>query len=236
MVEDAKFWVVEPRITLSGVSGLSTLLSGNYIGFQAGKSNDSQTQFVGARRAAVITGPARPAVRAQGQHAGLAGRRLAGLLPPAQRRPGGGLQPRPRRQVGRDQGVRQRAVRQVRHPGDALLERERHRRLARRGRRQRPHGVARRADRGRRRVRHARLRDPRRAGRREHRVHALSRPRHRDEAAGPRRAALRALFQRVGARAVGRRAGDALRPARSARSPTSVSRSIRRRLPSARAC
>ena len=40
MVEDAKFWVVEPRISLSGVSGLNTLLSGNYIGFQAGKSTE----------------------------------------------------------------------------------------------------------------------------------------------------------------------------------------------------
>ena len=29
MVEDAKFWVVEPRVTLSGVSGIGTLLSGN---------------------------------------------------------------------------------------------------------------------------------------------------------------------------------------------------------------
>jgi paraquat-inducible protein B len=38
MVQDAQFWVVEPRISLSGVSGLNTLLSGNYIGFQAGKS------------------------------------------------------------------------------------------------------------------------------------------------------------------------------------------------------
>jgi len=45
MVEDAKFWVVEPRITLSGVSGLSTLLSGNYIGLQPGKSTKSQRQF-----------------------------------------------------------------------------------------------------------------------------------------------------------------------------------------------
>src|SRR6267142_2200597 len=34
IVEDAKFWVVEPRVTLSGVSGLGTLLSGNYIGFE----------------------------------------------------------------------------------------------------------------------------------------------------------------------------------------------------------
>ena len=35
MVADAKFWVVEPRVTLSGVSGLGTLLSGNFIGFAA---------------------------------------------------------------------------------------------------------------------------------------------------------------------------------------------------------
>jgi paraquat-inducible protein B len=47
MVEDAKFWVVEPRISLSGVSGLNTLLSGNYIGFQAGKSTEDQRTFVG---------------------------------------------------------------------------------------------------------------------------------------------------------------------------------------------
>src|SRR5262249_5493285 len=47
MVADAKFWVVEPRINLSGVSGLSTLLSGNYIGFEAGKSDESERKFVG---------------------------------------------------------------------------------------------------------------------------------------------------------------------------------------------
>lgn len=45
MVEDAKFWVVEPRVTLSGISGLGTLLSGNYIGLQPGKSDKSQRQF-----------------------------------------------------------------------------------------------------------------------------------------------------------------------------------------------
>ena len=47
MVKDAKFWVVEPRITLSGVSGLSTLLSGNYIGFEAGKSDEDERNFIG---------------------------------------------------------------------------------------------------------------------------------------------------------------------------------------------
>jgi paraquat-inducible protein B len=55
MVEDAKFWVVEPRITLSGVSGLGTLLSGNYIGFEAGKSTRIQHTFVGLAEPPIIT-------------------------------------------------------------------------------------------------------------------------------------------------------------------------------------
>jgi paraquat-inducible protein B len=54
MVEDAKFWVVEPRISLSGVSGLNTLLSGNYIGFQAGTSAEYQRTFVGLDEPPVI--------------------------------------------------------------------------------------------------------------------------------------------------------------------------------------
>jgi paraquat-inducible protein B len=55
MVEDAKFWVVEPRITLSGVSGLGTLLSGNYIGFEAGRSTKSQRTFTGLEEPPIIT-------------------------------------------------------------------------------------------------------------------------------------------------------------------------------------
>ncbi len=55
MVEDAKFWVVQPRVTLSGVSGLSTLLSGNYIGFEKGKSERRQTRFTGLEVAPIIT-------------------------------------------------------------------------------------------------------------------------------------------------------------------------------------
>ena len=51
IVEDAKFWVVEPRVTLSGVSGLGTLLSGNYIGFEVGKSEkDSSASSPASRR------------------------------------------------------------------------------------------------------------------------------------------------------------------------------------------
>ncbi|WP_291985013.1 MlaD family protein [Candidatus Accumulibacter sp. ACC007] len=55
MVEDAKFWVVEPRVSLSGVSGLGTLLSGNYIGFEAGKSDSSERSFTGLAVAPIIT-------------------------------------------------------------------------------------------------------------------------------------------------------------------------------------
>jgi len=56
MVEDAKFWIVEPRVTLSGVSGLGTLLSGNYIGFSVGKSTKSQRTFTALEVPPVITG------------------------------------------------------------------------------------------------------------------------------------------------------------------------------------
>ena len=55
MVKDASFWVVQPRVTLSGVSGLGTLLSGNYIGFEQGKSNERHRRFVGLEVAPVIT-------------------------------------------------------------------------------------------------------------------------------------------------------------------------------------
>src|SRR5450432_460534 len=55
MMVDAKFWVVRPSISLSGISGLSTLLSGNYIGFQPGQLDASQDYFVGLDVAPVIT-------------------------------------------------------------------------------------------------------------------------------------------------------------------------------------
>ncbi len=55
IVEDAKFWVVEPRVTLSGVSGLGTLLSGNYIGFEVGKSDKKQRTFIGLEVPPIIT-------------------------------------------------------------------------------------------------------------------------------------------------------------------------------------
>ena len=56
MVEDAKFWVVSARVSLSGVSGLGTLLSGNFIGFEVGRSNKSQRKFTGLEVPPIITG------------------------------------------------------------------------------------------------------------------------------------------------------------------------------------
>ncbi len=55
MVQDAQFWVVEPRISLSGVSGLDTLLSGNYIGFEAGKSFEDARSFMGLETPLAVT-------------------------------------------------------------------------------------------------------------------------------------------------------------------------------------
>lgn len=46
-VEDTRFWVVRPRIGTAGVSGLNTLLSGAYIGVDAGKSTKTRKRFVG---------------------------------------------------------------------------------------------------------------------------------------------------------------------------------------------
>jgi paraquat-inducible protein B len=47
LVEDAKFWIESPRATLSGVSGIGTLLSGNYIGLEPGKSVTARKDFTG---------------------------------------------------------------------------------------------------------------------------------------------------------------------------------------------
>ena len=46
-VDDSKFWVVRPRIGTAGVSGLSTLFSGAYIGVDAGVSTQPQQRFSG---------------------------------------------------------------------------------------------------------------------------------------------------------------------------------------------
>lgn len=45
--EDSQFWVVRPRISAGGISGLNTLFSGAYISFTAGRSDQSAREFRG---------------------------------------------------------------------------------------------------------------------------------------------------------------------------------------------
>ena len=46
LVKDTKFWVVRPRISGLNVSGLGTLISGNYVGMQLGQSKEMERSFV----------------------------------------------------------------------------------------------------------------------------------------------------------------------------------------------
>lgn len=45
--KDTRFWVVRPRIKMTGVSGLSTLVSGGYIELSPGDSDESRWAFEG---------------------------------------------------------------------------------------------------------------------------------------------------------------------------------------------
>ncbi|MCW3479460.1 MlaD family protein [Neisseriaceae bacterium JH1-16] len=56
LVDDSRFWVVRPRIAGGTVSGLSTLLSGAYIGFDVGHSVKERTSFSGLDVPPIITG------------------------------------------------------------------------------------------------------------------------------------------------------------------------------------
>ncbi len=56
LVEDTRFWVVRPRIAGGQVSGLTTLLSGAYIGVDRGKSTEERRDFVGLEVPPVVTG------------------------------------------------------------------------------------------------------------------------------------------------------------------------------------
>lgn len=51
---DARFWIVSPRINRSGVSGLTTLVSGAYIGMDPGTNADDQSFYQGEDRPPVI--------------------------------------------------------------------------------------------------------------------------------------------------------------------------------------
>ena len=53
--DDARYWVVRPRIAGGQVSGLTTLLAGSYIGADPGKAQNTRRSFVGLETPPVIT-------------------------------------------------------------------------------------------------------------------------------------------------------------------------------------
>ncbi|KJH67881.1 intermembrane transport protein PqiB [Chromobacterium violaceum] len=54
LAEDSRFWVVRPRVSGGGVSGLGTVLSGSYIGMDIGKSEARKTDFIGLETPPII--------------------------------------------------------------------------------------------------------------------------------------------------------------------------------------
>jgi paraquat-inducible protein B len=55
LTEKTRFWVVRPRVTASGVSGLGTLFSGAYIGMDPGKEGRLERTFKGLEIPPIIT-------------------------------------------------------------------------------------------------------------------------------------------------------------------------------------
>ena len=53
--EDTHFWIVRPRITASGVSGLSTLFGGSYIAADLGLSKETRDSFVALEVPPILT-------------------------------------------------------------------------------------------------------------------------------------------------------------------------------------
>jgi paraquat-inducible protein B len=53
--KDTRYWVVRPRLDTTGISGLGTLLSGAYIGVDAGVSDDRADEFDGLEVPPIVT-------------------------------------------------------------------------------------------------------------------------------------------------------------------------------------
>lgn len=79
--KETQFWLVTPKASLAGVSGLDALVGGNYIGMMPGKG-EPEDHFVAPRHPTQIPHQQR---RANDPPAGagswLSEQRLAGLLP-----------------------------------------------------------------------------------------------------------------------------------------------------------
>jgi paraquat-inducible protein B len=55
LVADTRFWVVRPRVSGAGISGLGTLVSGAYISVDVGNSENRREDFVGLEVPPVLT-------------------------------------------------------------------------------------------------------------------------------------------------------------------------------------
>src|SRR5262249_44931327 len=53
LTKDTRFWVVRPRLGLSGISGLDTLVSGSYIELDPG-AGEAERKFVGLEEPPVV--------------------------------------------------------------------------------------------------------------------------------------------------------------------------------------
>ena len=58
LVKDTKFWVVRPRVSGLNITGLGTLISGNYIGVGLGQSKESAHHFVALDNPPLVSGDA----------------------------------------------------------------------------------------------------------------------------------------------------------------------------------
>jgi paraquat-inducible protein B len=52
---DASFWVVRPRVDATGITGFGTLLSGAYIGAEAGSAESTSSEFVGLELPPIVS-------------------------------------------------------------------------------------------------------------------------------------------------------------------------------------
>jgi paraquat-inducible protein B len=55
LVTDTRFWVVRPRVSAAGITGLGTLVSGAYISVDVGHSSESSRNFVGLEVPPIVT-------------------------------------------------------------------------------------------------------------------------------------------------------------------------------------
>ncbi|HEY0799554.1 MAG TPA: MlaD family protein [Steroidobacteraceae bacterium] len=55
LVDDTRFWVVRPRVSGAGISGLATLVSGAYISVDVGHSTAKRDDFVGLEIPPIVT-------------------------------------------------------------------------------------------------------------------------------------------------------------------------------------